>query len=556
MLKKSKLAAVLAVLLMLLSLGAQALAEEPDGIMMLKKESEIPWFYDLYYQNPDGSFILWQTAQGGWAVPGKQVAIGHESFDGEDLGWGEILGVHYVFDEDNPNNRLTALAGEATKENPLKIYYKLTPHTVTYRYEGDVPPSAQPPEQVDSWYLAEVALAGVSAPEGYEFAGWRVESPAEGAEIKNGKITMPNADVVLVGAWKKLPSITLTGQPLEAYTGGSSLSGDSFPTVRYHIEAPDGVDVDSLTFTAEDGETFQAQPAGEYHVLPGLENTFTHQIRAAAENDALAGAYDIGAADSLTAQDADGTKYPVVFEGGAELTVRYVSDPQDVLDGRQDLANPVRNAEDEVQPGARLATAVIPSGAQFYTNGKSSGLGLVGTAEAGPQISLLFDDILDRGAVVSGADTTQMLIRHAEQAAGVGFEAGLYEFKYLDLVNEHDGNAWVSTDSDITVFWPYPEGVKAEGEGCTFRLLHFTGLHRDYEVSSAQEMQALVDACAVEEIAVEKTPKGLKFTLPGNAEAGSFSPFALVWQKTEAETPTPAPAPAPAGQKPNPKTGV
>ena len=60
-----------------------------------------------------------------------------------------------------------------------------------------------------------------------------------------------------------------------------------------------------------------------------------------------------------------------------------MSNPQDVLDGRQDLANPVRSAEDEVQPGARLATAVIPSGAQFYTNGKSSGLGLVGTAEAG-----------------------------------------------------------------------------------------------------------------------------------------------------------------------------
>ena len=216
----------------------------------------------------------------------------------------------------------------------------------------------------------------------------------------------------------------------------------------------------------------------------------------------------------------------------------------------------MRSAEDEVQPGARLATAVIPSGAQFYTNGKSSGLGLVGTAEAGPQISLLFDDILGRGAVVSGADTTQMLIRHAEQAAGVGFEAGLYEFKYLDLVNEHDGNAWVSTDSDITVFWPYPKGVKAEGEGYIFRLLHFTGLHRDYEVSSAQEMQALVDACTVEEVAVEKTPKGLKFTLPGNAEAGSFSPFALVWQKAEAETPASTPAPAPAGQKPNPKTGV
>ena len=554
--KRSKLAAALAALLMLFSLGVQVLAEAPDSIMMLKKESEILWYYELYYQNPDGSFIRWKIAQGGWTAPDKQVAISHESFDGEDLGWGEILGVHYAFDEDNPNNRLTALAGEATRNNPLKIYYECMPHTVTYQYEGDVPPGVKPPAQVASWYSAEVTLAEVSAPAGYVFAGWRVELPIEGTEIEDGKIMMPNADVILIGTWEKLPAITLTGQPVEAYTGGTSLSGDSFPTVRYHIEAPDGADVDGLTFTAEDGEVFQAQPAGEYHVLPGLANIFTQKIRAAAENDALAGAYDIGTADSLTARAADGTEYPVVFTGGAELTVRYVSNPQDVLDGRQDLASPVRSAEDEVQPGARLATAVIPSGAQFYTNGKSSGLGLVGTAEAGPQISLLFDDILGRGAVVSGADTTQMLIRHAEQAAGVGFEAGLYEFKYLDLVNEHDGNAWVSTDSDITVFWPYPKGVKAEGEGYIFRLLHFTGLHRDYEVSSAQEMQALVDACTVEEVAVEKTPKGLKFTLPGNAEAGSFSPFALVWQKAEAETPASTPAPAPAGQKPTPTTGV
>ena len=57
--KRSKLAAALAALLMLFSLGVQVLAEAPDSIMMLKKESEILWYYELYYQNPDGSFIRW-----------------------------------------------------------------------------------------------------------------------------------------------------------------------------------------------------------------------------------------------------------------------------------------------------------------------------------------------------------------------------------------------------------------------------------------------------------------------------------------------------------------
>lgn len=94
-----------------------------------EKMQEQLWFYEVYYQyyDPDikqAIWAEWKNAQGGWAYPDKEVSISHDYFDGTDPGWGEVLGEHYVFDETNPDNRLSALAGEATKDDPMKIYYK------------------------------------------------------------------------------------------------------------------------------------------------------------------------------------------------------------------------------------------------------------------------------------------------------------------------------------------------------------------------------------------------------------------------------------------------
>ena len=172
-----------------------------NNMWQVAKQDETTWYYEVYYQNPDGSFELWENAQGGKAMPGTTVSISHESFDGEDLGWGEVLGEHYVFDETNPNNRLSATAGEATKQNPLRIYYRCAPHTITYKFEGDVPEGVTPPQETETWYSAEVEIPDVSKVEGYEFLGWQIVSPDD-AEIVDGVLTMPNDDVVVKGVWK------------------------------------------------------------------------------------------------------------------------------------------------------------------------------------------------------------------------------------------------------------------------------------------------------------------------------------------------------------------
>ena len=83
-----------------------------------------------------------------------------------------------MFDENFGPHRLSATCAGATKDNPLKIYYRATPHTLTYEYEGAVPDGApQPPAPVNSAYSAPVEIAAAPSMEGWEFDGWKVKSP-------------------------------------------------------------------------------------------------------------------------------------------------------------------------------------------------------------------------------------------------------------------------------------------------------------------------------------------------------------------------------------------
>lgn len=193
----------------------------------IAENQEAAWYYEVYYQNPDGTFEKWKKAQGGKTFPTQTVSISHDSFDNKDLGWGEVFGVHYVFDDGNPLNRPSAAAGEAPEDNPLRIYYKCTPHTVTYQYDGTAPAGAPAlPAQVETYYSAEVAVATAPTLAGYSFSGWTVASP-DGTDIENRILTMPNEDVVLTGSWTPLPSGSLTVQ--KQVTGSGASQSEAFP---------------------------------------------------------------------------------------------------------------------------------------------------------------------------------------------------------------------------------------------------------------------------------------------------------------------------------------
>lgn len=254
--------------------------------------TEVTWYYEIYYQNPDGTFTKWKDAQGGKAEEATTVSITHDQFDGTDLGWGEKLGTHYVFDEKNPNNRLSATASEATKDNPLKIYYKCAPHTVTYEYDNTAPVGVKPPQQETHYYSKEVTPTTPAEVSGYTFNGWTVKSPS-GVTIENGVLKMPNEDVVLVGSWKKTEaakhSVTfLPGEhgTLEGTTAFQVIAGQTMQSSSYTVPTVrEDNDYDFAGWLGNDGKIYTSSDI--LNLVIDQDRTFTAQY----EKDTDGGAH-------------------------------------------------------------------------------------------------------------------------------------------------------------------------------------------------------------------------------------------------------------------------
>ncbi len=99
-----------------------------------------------------------------------------------------------------------------------------------------------------------------------------------------------------------------------------------------------------------------------------------------------------------------------------------------------------------------------------------------------------------------------------------------YQFRYLDLVDTSNGNAYVTMGADqkIDLYWPVPNDAKADSE---FHIIHFKGLDRE----SNADINDLLTTRIPEEVECEPTiidgKKFIKFTV------NSFSPFALLYEK-------------------------
>ena len=299
-------------------------------------------------------------------------------------------------------------------------------------------------------------------------------------------------------------TVRIKAMDLTAYTGGDSMSNGSFPTARYYIEAPRGVELDELTFYIDGTDAFTVpEEAEDGEIIQELEETFTYLsgdgAQAPSEDDEAPGLYEIGIEEDgrLTAKVGE-DEYSVVYEPGT-LTVRYVTDPAGVLEGSADIATPVsvdaasaaKNGENGSAAAADVpadkAFGVVSADTTFKTNGKTDIAGLTEDDEVG-QISLMCDDILSLGTDIE--DRVEQMTGRAEEfltARGNSLEQRQYEFKYLDLINEHDGNAWVSSSEGVDVYYPYPEGTSYETAGDTvFTILHFKDLHREYGFESGE----------------------------------------------------------------------
>ena len=184
----------------------------------------------------------------------------------------------------------------------------------------------------------------------------------------------------------------------------------------------------------------------------------------------------------------------------------------------------------EEAPGEAVAaiTAQAPAEVHYYINSSQLQVDDPGAVE------LLVDSIAD-------SDHHETMKRLAEPVLSVlGTDARTrYQFRYLDLVDTSMGNAWVTADRPVEVYWPYPAGTGPEDD---FTIIHYAGLDREFDLedlgslvlgtdydlevfTTARPLPA--DGAHVTYHALTAAEQGLRFA------AGSFSPYVLVWEEPE-----------------------
>lgn len=103
------------------------------------------------------------------------------------------------------------------------------------------------------------------------------------------------------------------------------------------------------------------------------------------------------------------------------------------------------------------------------------------------------------------------LVQTAQEKAG--FASSGTDAHYLDLVDAENGNAWLTAEQEVTVYWPYPAGTD---KNTNFELFHYEGMDRD----------ATGETVAPTKMEIVKGDTGLTF------KTDNFSPFVLVWDTT------------------------
>ena len=339
---------------------------------------------------------------------------------------------------------------------------------------------------------------------------------------------------------------------------GQIVGGRTLPEFGFTFELPasleaalaaDGADVTDVTFSGAGGRTWAVEPypgsegaeREVFSIVPAEgQDAVRVQFTTADGNKVTSDEFEVGrevnttfamslytgAAGEVTAT-YDGVSYAIVL-GSGTLSVRGTTD-----------AARYASVHDAGEPAAGEPAVRAPEGTVYTINGSE-----VRVADDSG-VALLFDGIID----AEGEDRTGALVARAESEEGLELpgEAGTrsYELRYLDLVDTHNGNAWVAaTDGqgngrDVTVSWPLPEGTNGDTE---FSLVHFRDLDRDM---AADDVESMIENCEVESVPVEVTDTHVTFKV----ESGDFSPFALVWDAGSGsgagEAPQPEPEPGP-----------
>lgn len=364
--------------------------------------------------------------------------------------------------------------------------------------------------------------------------------PTEVDENDLVKITVPvseatgQAVVFLQEGEQSANVVSIKPADLTAYMGGESgytyvdeqgkkVDLKSIPTPGFKVDIPDAWDINDIRLKANVDDTEYAWKLVKYSegstdvfsIVPeganGIQVKFQfidESGNAVSDDDfnfekslgqeLVMRAYGDGIAESDVTVTHNGSETAVLASGTGVLTVRGTTEH-----------------EQYALPNAGLTTGApglkASEGTKYTINGGGSLVGKNG------KVALLFDDIIETDGKSTNADLLEM---HAQEAYFKDNDGERnYEFKYLDLVDQNNGNVWVKASEPVTVCWPLPEGTDSGDE---FTVLHFKGLHREMGVSY---IASEIDKAEVEKLDCRVVGDHVEFKVtPGN-----FSPFALVW---------------------------
>lgn len=156
------------------------------------------------------------------------------------------------------------------------------------------------------------------------------------------------------------------------------------------------------------------------------------------------------------------------------------------------------------------------NGSSYIVN-KNASLGTV----SDDQVALLFDDFLEANYENLKAANDELINRAYGLLKTDSDRKRSCETKYLDLVNRKNGNLYVTSNSTVDIYWPYPEGTD---KNTKFELVHFIGMNREYGILGNSDVLTWAKSCEMEKIEVENTENGIHFKAGTN-----FSPYILSW---------------------------
>ncbi len=189
------------------------------------------------------------------------------TFTGKGTTGGGVLHKEFLGFTETPDS-VTAEGNAKIKSDGttlLKLYYDRNIETVTYAYSGET--DAMPPElpRAASYRVGQsVRVADAPTLPGYDFDGWSTSD----ATIADGSFTMPDAAVVLTGAWATRTDIPYTVEYYwqnaadddytlaDTFRGKGSVGG-SIPHKEFEgfTETPDSVTAEGSTKIKSDGST-------------------------------------------------------------------------------------------------------------------------------------------------------------------------------------------------------------------------------------------------------------------------------------------------------------